>query len=101
MLVNMKMRETLERIRDGVLKGEASSGNLAWIVNLCDEVLAMPLRNCDVYNTEACDDKWWKFCLAQDCECDGCPLLNEGNANGCKERFAEMPYEEGNDDGSK
>lgn len=36
----MTGRETLKAIREGILSGKCSDGNLAWIVNLCDEVLA-------------------------------------------------------------
>jgi hypothetical protein len=33
-------RETLKAIREGILSGKCSDGDLAWIVNLCDESLA-------------------------------------------------------------
>ena len=36
----MTGRETLKTIREGILSGKCSDGNLAWIVNLCDESLA-------------------------------------------------------------
>lgn len=36
----MTERETLKAIREGILSGKCSDGNLAWIVNLCDESLA-------------------------------------------------------------
>ena len=36
----MTERETLKTIREGILSGKCSDGNLAWIVNLCDESLA-------------------------------------------------------------
>lgn len=36
----MTGRETLRAIREGILSGKCSDGNLAWIVNLCDESLA-------------------------------------------------------------
>ena len=36
----MTERETLKAIREGILSGKCSDGNLAWVVNLCDESLA-------------------------------------------------------------
>ena len=36
----MTEKETLKTIREGILSGKCSDGNLAWIVNLCDESLA-------------------------------------------------------------
>ena len=112
MLVNMKMREAIKRIRDGVLKGEASSGNLAWIVNLCDECLAMPPRNCDVGTAEEHAERFKKFCRnhqfisveSEDgfppvyvCSNESCPLHDYYIAHGedsCELAWAQMPYAE-------
>ena len=98
MLVNMKMRETIKRIRDGVLKGEASSGNLAWIVNLCDECLAMPPRNCDVGTAEEQAMRYKIFCENHSgwdgqkrFGCLNCQFID---VDECEFAWAQMPYNE-------
>lgn len=100
MLGDIKMRETLERIREGVLKGEASTGNLAWIVNLCDERLAMPPRNCDVGTAEEHAQRFHDFCIRNSSSIDGmcdskCPCISSPDKCHCLCKWAQMPYLEG------
>lgn len=94
-------RKAIERIKDGILSGECSDGNLSWIVNLCDDALAQPKRNCDVGTVEEQYKRFKRFCFCNmgdgmnEPRCSKCPL---GKAKfSCKFDWAQMPYGKGDE----
>ena len=100
-----KLREALKTIRKRLVapyESEASFRRYSpnrRLVDLIDAALAAPARNCDIGTAEEQEMRFIWFCGGKQ-SCKHCPLILMRNARSrCEFAWAQMPYEEGGDDG--
>jgi len=103
-----KLREALEKIahytdnRDAMDDPGCADGHI--LADIAKTALAAPPRNCDVGTAEEQLKRFKDFCriISKDETCDGCPLFPQcSTLEHCTLAWAQMPYEEGKNDGSK
>ena len=69
------------------------------VYNIAKSALAAPARNCDVGTADKQFERWLAFCDRHDAACTDCPCDNSHTHTfaHCFAKWAQMPYEEGDD----
>jgi hypothetical protein len=61
------------------------------IISIVQEIVAEPLKNCEVGTVEEQKQRFDAFCSRGNC--DNCPFEEEGVWSNCAIRWSQMPYE--------
>ena len=72
-------------------------GYLNQIERCAESAISAPPRNCDVGTAEEQEVRFTKFCGRQDCK-RTCPFGDEYDSYRCEFAWAQMPYEEGDNE---
>ena len=99
-----KLREALKHIKDRLphmlqymrvhWEDANAGGYFDELMLVIDAALAEPVRNCDVGTAKEQKQRYDSYCFSRGC--GNCPLFDE---EGCNFAWAQMPYEEGGNDG--
>ena len=101
-----KLREALGKLRAELWNNTVIAGKKKFaLYEIADLALAKPPRNCDVGAAEEQRERFGSFCkkdyISEDCPY-GCPLYRmEYSTAHCPFAWAQMPYKEGETNGSK
>lgn len=105
---NEAMREALVYAKAILTSWRRDAPLRAWVeydeaISRARAALALPRRQCDVGTAEEQFKRWQAFCAKYDEDCMGCPCDGDTCASltSCFSKWAQMPYEEGETDGSK
>ena len=94
-----KMREALKQIHDLVNSlDEECAVDPVEVRDIARTALASTPRNCDVGTAEEQWKRFDRFCDKYD-DCTACPLFRGGCLTQCFARWAQLPYEEGGENG--
>lgn len=95
------MREALERATRMLSAWRRDMPYRAWseideTIDKCNTALSAPPRNCDVGTAEEQVERYNKFRFSR--KCDECPVYLVGESVDCGVRWAQRPYEKGEND---